>query len=69
MTTQQQVAFGIDFERDPYVRSLAGKEGLTPLMKDIIDGIELAEFTLFLQVEITVLWRYKVLHMSLLHFY
>ena len=69
MTTQQQVAFGIDFERDPYVQSLAGKEGLTPLMKDIIDGIELAEFTLFLQVEITVLWRYKVLHMSLLHFY
>ena len=68
MTTLQQVAFGIDFERDPYVQSLAGKEGLTSLLSNVSKGLELTQFIpLILQVFITVLLRYKVLHMSLLH--
>ena len=63
MTTQQQVAFGIDFERDPYVQSLAGKEGLTSLLSNVFDGIELVQVTPLLQVLIiTVLLRYKALH-------
>ena len=62
MTTLQQVAFGIDFERDQYVQSLAGKEGLTSLLNNVFDGIELVQVTPLLQVLITVLLRYKALH-------
>ena len=33
-----QVAFGADFERDPFVQSRAGKKGLTSLLTDMLDG-------------------------------
>ena len=37
--TPSQVAFGADFERDPFVQNLAGKDGLTPLIKTAFDGV------------------------------
>ena len=48
--TPSQVAFGADFERDPFVQSLAGEEGLTSLLTKAFDGVQLVNDYPFVKV-------------------
>ena len=48
--TSSQVAFGAEFERDPFVQSQAGKKGLTSLVTDVWKGVELVNVYPFVKV-------------------
>ena len=56
--TSSQVAFGADFERDPFVQSQAGKEGLTSLLTDTFEGIQLVNDYPF--VKVTAIYKSKI---------
>ena len=54
--TPSQVAFGADFERDPFVQSQAGEEGLQSLVTDAFDGFQATNNNPFLGVMMQTLF-------------